>query len=117
MPLEAGTKFELRNVFFETAKFDLKSTSYPELNYIVDILKANPSLNIIVAGHTDNVGNAANNQLLSENRAKSVMNYLIEKGIPADRLNSKGYGASKPIQSNDTEEGRAKNRRTEIEIL
>ena len=117
MPLEAGTKFELRNVFFETAKFDLKSTSYPELNYIVDILKANPSLNIIVAGHTDNLGNAANNQLLSENRAKSVMNYLIEKGIPADRLNSKGYGASKPIQSNDTEEGRAKNRRTEIEIL
>ena len=99
------------------SKFDLKSTSYPELNYIVDILKANPSLNIIVAGHTDNVGNAANNQLLSENRAKSVMNYLIEKGIPADRLNSKGYGASKPIQSNDTEEGRAKNRRTEIEIL
>jgi outer membrane protein OmpA-like peptidoglycan-associated protein len=117
MPLEAGTKFELRNVFFETAKFDLKSTSYPELNYIVDILKANPSLNILVAGHTDNIGSATNNQTLSENRAKSVMNYLVEKGIPADRLSSKGYGASKPIYTNDTEDGRAKNRRTEIEIL
>lgn len=117
MPLEAGTKFELRNVFFETAKFDLKTTSYPELNYIVDILKTNPSLNILIAGHTDNIGNTANNQTLSENRAKAVMNYLIEKGIPAERLSAKGYGASKPIQSNETEEGRAKNRRTEIEIL
>lgn len=117
MPLEAGTKFELRNVFFETAKFDLKTTSYPELNYIVDILKANPSLNILIAGHTDNIGNTTNNQTLSENRAKAVMNYLIEKGIPAERLSAKGYGASKPIQSNETEEGRAKNRRTEIEIL
>ena len=117
MPLEAGAKFELRNVFFETGKFDLKTTSYPELNYIVDILKNNPNLNILVGGHTDNVGNVANNLTLSENRAKSVMNYLIEKGIAADRLSAKGYGSSKSIHTNDREEGRAKNRRTEIEIL
>ena len=117
MPLEAGAKFELRNVFFETGKFDLKTTSYPELNYIVDILKNNPNLNILVGGHTDNVGNVANNLTLSENRAKSVMNYLIEKGIAADRLSAKGYGSSKSIHPNDREEGRAKNRRTEIEIL
>lgn len=117
MPLEAGAKFELRNVFFETGKFDLKTTSYPELNYIVDILKNNPNLNILVGGHTDNVGNVANNLTLSENRAKSVMNYLIEKGIAAERLSAKGYGSSKSIHTNDTEEGRAKNRRTEIEIL
>ena len=116
-PLEAGTRFELRNIFFETGKFELKSTSYPELNYVVEILKANPTMKILVGGHTDNVGNAASNQTLSENRARAVMNYLIEKGIEAERLSSKGYGAVKPIQSNDTEDGRAKNRRTEIEIL
>ena len=117
MPLETGAKFELRNVFFETGKFDLKTISYPELNYIVDILKNNPNLNILVGGHTDNVGNVTNNLTLSESRAKSVMNYLIEKGIAAERLSAKGYGSSKPIQTNDTEDGRAKNRRTEIEIL
>ncbi len=116
-PLEAGTRFELRNIFFETGKFELKSTSYPELNYVVEILKANPTMKILVGGHTDNVGNAASNQTLSENRARAVMNYLIEKGIEAERLSSKGYGATKPIQTNDTEDGRAKNRRTEIEIL
>lgn len=117
MPLESGTKFELRNVFFETGKFELKSTSTNELNYIVEILKSNPSLKILVAGHTDNVGNEVNNKLLSDNRAQSVMKYLIEKGIGADRLTAKGFGSSKPLISNDTEEGRAKNRRTEIEIL
>jgi len=117
LPLEAGTKFELRNVFFETGRFELKETSFPELNYVADILKANPNLNILVGGHTDNVGNTANNQTLSENRAKSVMNYLIEKGIASTRLSSKGYGSSKPINTNDTEAGRANNRRTEIEIL
>jgi outer membrane protein OmpA-like peptidoglycan-associated protein/Tol biopolymer transport system component len=117
MPLESGTKFQLRNVFFETGKFELKSTSTNELNYIVDILKSNPTLKMQVSGHTDNVGNEANNQLLSDNRAKSVMNYLISKGITADRLSAKGYGSSKPITANDSEEGRAKNRRTEIEIL
>lgn len=117
MPLESGTKFELRNVFFETAKFDLKATSYNELNYVLELLKANPNLKIIIGGHTDNVGNATNNQILSENRAKAVMDYLIQKGIAADRLSAKGYGATKPIESNETETGRAKNRRTEIEIL
>lgn len=117
MPIESGTNFELRNVFFETAKYDLKSSSYTELNYIVDILKSNSSIKIRVAGHTDNVGNSTTNQQLSENRAKSVMNYLIEKGISPERLNSIGYGSSKPKHDNNTEEGRAKNRRTEIEIL
>lgn len=117
MPLESGTKFELRNVFFETGKFELKSTSTNELNYIVEILKSNPSLKILVAGHTDNVGNEVNNKLLSENRANAVMKFLIEKGIAADRLTAKGFGSIKPLTTNDTEEGKAKNRRTEIEIL
>lgn len=117
LPLESGTKFQLRNVFFETGKFELKPTSTNELNYIVDILTTNPTLKIQVSGHTDNVGNEANNQLLSDNRAKSVMNYLITKGIPAERLTAKGYGSTKPITANDSEEGKSKNRRTEIEIL
>lgn len=116
-PLEAGTRFELQNVFFETGKYDLKPESNNELNYIVDILTKNPTIKIQISGHTDNVGNAQANQTLSENRSKSVLEYFVSKGIAVDRLRSNGYGASKPISSNDTEEGRAKNRRTEIEIL
>lgn len=116
-PLEKGAKFELRNVFFETAKYELKSQSTVELDNVVSILKSNPSISILISGHTDNVGQEASNKLLSENRAKSVMQYLIEKGIDATRLSSKGFGSSMPLDSNNSEEGRAKNRRTEIEIL
>lgn len=116
-PLEAGTKFELRNVFFETGEYALKPESGAELNYIVDILTKNPNIRIQISGHTDNVGQAASNQLLSENRAKSVMDYLISKGIQAPRLTAKGYGSTKPISTNETEEGRALNRRTEVEVL
>jgi outer membrane protein OmpA-like peptidoglycan-associated protein/tetratricopeptide (TPR) repeat protein len=116
-PLEAGTKFELRNVFFETGKFELKPESKTELELVVAMLNQNPSMRIQVSGHTDNVGAEANNKLLSENRAKSVVEYLVKSGIDATRLTSKGFGSSQPIMSNDTPEGKAKNRRTEIEIL
>lgn len=116
-PLESGTKFDLRNVFFATGKFELKTESSNELNFIVDILNKNPNIKIQISGHTDNVGLAESNLLLSENRAKAVLEYLVSKGIPAIRLSSKGYGATKPISNNNTEEGRAQNRRTEIEIL
>lgn len=116
-PLEKGTKFELRNVFFETAKYELKSQSTVELDNVVSILTSNPTINIMISGHTDNVGQEMNNKLLSENRAKAVMQYLIEKGIDGTRLSAKGFGSSIPLEDNKTEEGRAKNRRTEIEIL
>lgn len=117
MPLEKGTKFELRNVFFETAKFELKPSSKTELDIVVNMLKQHPSLNILISGHTDNIGQESNNKVLSENRAKSVMNFLIEAGIEAGRLQYKGFGSLQPLQPNTTPEGRAINRRTEIEIL
>lgn len=115
--IEVGKSVVLKNVFFETNKFDLKPTSKIELDKLVDFLTKNPTLEIELGGHTDNVGNAKMNITLSQNRAKSVYAYLIEKGIIATRLTTKGYGANKPIASNDTEEGRAENRRTEFKVI
>jgi outer membrane protein OmpA-like peptidoglycan-associated protein/Tol biopolymer transport system component len=111
-----GEKVVLRNIFFETNKFDLKNESFIELNKLVAFLKSQGSLKIEVSGHTDSKGDKKANQVLSENRAKAVMDYLLAKGIPADRITYKGFGDLKPIASNDTDEGRAQNRRTEFTI-
>ena len=116
-PIKAGERIVLQNIFFETAKYDLKTESEVELAKLYQFLSNNAALRIEIGGHTDNVGSEEDNLLLSENRAKSVYEYLLEKGIAADRIAYKGYGESMPIQSNDTEEGRAKNRRTEFMIL
>ncbi len=116
-PIEVGESIRLNNLFFDTDKSELKSTSFPELERLVDFMKANPKIVIEISGHTDNVGAAAYNQTLSDERAKSVLNYLISKGIHAKRLTSKGFGLSKPVASNDTEEGKAINRRVEMKIL
>lgn len=99
---------------FETGKSDIKTESLPIIEQLSEMLKQNPTLKINIEGHTDNVGGENSNQLLSESRAKSVMDALISKGIDASRLKSKGWGQSKPIADNNTEEGRAKNRRVEI---
>lgn len=106
----------LNNLFFETAKYELQPESFPELNRLADLLQSE-NLRIEVQGHTDNVGNEAGNQALSENRAKSVRAYLIERGCNAVSITSKGFGESKPKASNDTEEGRAQNRRVEIRVV
>ncbi len=87
-----------------------------ELNKLVEVLNDNPKLSIEIGGHTDNTGNAADNIKLSGNRAKSVVDYLVSKGIAAARLTWKGYGATKPIADNSKEEGKAKNRRTEFKV-
>jgi len=87
------------------------------LNKVVQILTENAALHISINGYTDNVGSNQSNLLLSANRAKAVMDYFIEKGISANRLQYKGFGAAKPIASNDTEEGRALNRRTEMLVV
>ena len=87
------------------------------LNEFLDFLKTNPTVKISINGHTDNVGDAATNMTLSENRAKAVYDYLLIEDIAPERLKFKGFGATKAIASNDTEEGRAKNRRTEFVIL
>ena len=99
---------------FETGKSTIKSESQKVIDQIADMLNTNPTLKISIEGHTDNVGNLQSNQILSENRAKAVMAAITLKGIDKTRLSSKGWGQTKPIDDNKTEEGKAKNRRVEI---
>jgi OmpA-OmpF porin, OOP family len=99
---------------FETGKSEIKPESKPIIDQIYEMLKQNPDLKISIEGHTDNVGTEKSNQTLSESRAKSVMNALVSKGIIVSRLQYKGWGQTKPIADNNTEEGKAKNRRVEI---
>lgn len=113
----AGEKIELRNIFFETASYQLLPASTMELDKLVRLLKGNPDMRIEVGGHTDNVGKDASNQVLSEQRANAVRNYLTEHGIGSERVSAEGYGAKQPVATNDTEQGRALNRRTEVTVL
>ena len=115
-PTDVGTVVTLKNVFFDFDKADLKPESFVELDKLADYLKTN-SIRIEIGGHTDNQGTDEYNDRLSENRAKSVYDYLVSKGIPADRLQYKGYGSRVPVADNATEEGRAANRRTEFKIV
>ena len=117
LSLDTGSVVELKNVFFETAKFDLKPESKIELDKLVAFLNLNKSLRIELGGHTDNVGDKKMNQILSQNRAKAVYDYLIANGIAATRLSYKGYGDTKPKVKNDTDENRALNRRTEFKVV
>ena len=116
-PLQANATVILKNIFFDINKFELQPQSSTELDNIVELMKENPSLKIQISGHTDNVGKPADNLKLSNNRANAVIQYLIEKGIDAKRLSSKGWGEIKPIVENSSEEGRAKNRRTEMKVM
>lgn len=106
----------LNNIFFDVDKFDLKSESVAELNTVLSLMKANPGMVVEISGHTDNTGSAAHNKELSENRAKAVVNYLKNAGIAASRLQFKGYGADQPVADNNTEAGRARNRRIEMRV-
>ena len=115
--IEIGKSIVLKNIFFETDKYELKKTSANELRKLVEFLNNNPTRKIEIGGHTDNVGSSTHNKRLSTNRAETVYKFLIEKGINSDRLSFKGYGDSKPISTNETEEGRALNRRTEFIII
>jgi outer membrane protein OmpA-like peptidoglycan-associated protein len=116
-PIEIGNKVILNNIFFETNKFALQTESLAELDKLVEFMKLNPTLHIEISGHTDDVGNDQANQILSENRAKSVYNYLVSNRVDATRLVYKGYGKTQPIAPNTTDEGRQKNRRTEFKII
>lgn len=107
----------LKNIFFESGSAILLDKSFYELEKLYRLLNENPDMKIQLNGHTDNIGSEEDNQQLSENRAKAVYDYLIKKGIIADRLAYKGFGESQPIATNDTPEGRQQNRRTEFEIL
>lgn len=109
--------FVLNNVHFDVGKTSIRPDSYETLNNLAELMKRKKTMIIELAGHTDNVGNAASNQKLSEQRAESVKKYLIQKGVPAQRIIAVGYGSTKPVASNDTDEGKQKNRRTEVNIL
>ena len=104
-------------VFFETGSANLTSLSRYELTNLADALAQHPNLSIALNGHTDNTGDLESNIVLSEMRAKSVVDFLLTKGVSASRLSSVGYGPNQPIGANDTEEGRALNRRTEFQII
>jgi OOP family OmpA-OmpF porin len=113
---EAGC-WVLQDVYFDTNKCDIKPRFYPALNEVVNVLNEDPELKIEIQGHTDNTGTRKYNQTLSEKRARAVMEYIIGKGIGEDRLSAVGYGLDRPIADNSTAEGRALNRRTQIEPL
>lgn len=117
LPIEKGEIIRLNNIFFEFNKAELISDSHNELDRLYDILKENKNMKIEISGHTDDKGSVEYNKALSQNRAKSVLNYLVNKGISSDRLTSVGYGESNPVVNNDTEENQAFNRRVEFKVL
>ncbi|MBL7861499.1 MAG: OmpA family protein [Cyclobacteriaceae bacterium] len=116
VPIEVGGTILLNNVFFVQGKALLKSESYPELDRLVQIMMENPAIRIELEGHTDNVGNKAALLKLSEERVQAVKTYLEGKGIKKDRITGKGYGGSRPLAPNDSNENRQRNRRVEFKI-
>ena len=115
-PIEKGATIVLKNIFFETGKYALQNESRSELDKLVTLLVDNPNLKIQIDGHTDNVGQEKDNLLLSTNRAKAVVDYLLSKAVNAQRLTYKGFGSTKPIAGNTSDSGKALNRRTELSI-
>jgi outer membrane protein OmpA-like peptidoglycan-associated protein len=116
-PIRKDVKEVLNNIFFDSGKADLRPESFAELDKLQKLLKQNPSLKVEISGHTDNVGKDSDNQLLSEKRALSVLEYLVKNGANVLNIKSIGYGISKPIVPNDSEENRQINRRIEMKIL
>jgi len=109
--------FVLENVEFDFGKATLRPASYKALDDLVEYLQRKSEDRIEIGGHTDNIGSEAKNKILSLERAKSIVSYLVAKGIDPARLTSKGYGSMEPVEENTTEAGRQKNRRTEVKIL
>lgn len=116
-PIEANASVVLKNIFFDLNKFNLKPESQIELDKMIQLLNENPTVKIEISGHTDNIGNPPANLKLSQNRAKSVVDYLVKNKINPKRLTYKGFGSAKPIADNKTEEGRMQNRRTEMRVV
>ena len=114
---EAPKSFVLDNCTFESGKANLKPEAFAVLNELVEYLNRKDDEKIEIGGHTDNVGKAEANMILSTNRANTVREYLITKGIAPERVSSKGYGLTEPVAENDSAEGRQMNRRTEVKIL
>lgn len=114
---EPARSYTLDNVYFDFGKYTLRPESFKELDELFSYLKLKTEMKIEIAGHTDNVGKDVDNLKLSQQRAEAIRQYLIKKGITPARITAKGYGATQPIADNTTDEGRQKNRRTEVRIL
>ena len=117
VPIEIGQVVRLNNVFFDFDKWDLRPESFLELNRVVKLLEENPAIVIEMSAHTDSRGSDEYNFKLSDNRARSVMEYILAKGIDPSRISSHGYGESQPVATNDTDDGRQLNRRVQFQIL
>lgn len=115
--IEVGNVIILKNIFFDLDKYNLRPESKSELERLINLLNENPTINIEISGHTDSQGSAEYNVTLSQNRAKTVVTYLVDHGIEKGRLEFKGYGETTPIATNETAEGRQLNRRTEFKIV
>jgi outer membrane protein OmpA-like peptidoglycan-associated protein len=115
--LDAPKNFILEGLNFDNGKYSFQQSAYPVMDDLLEYLKRKDDDRIEIGGHTDNVGNAKSNLKLSEDRANAVRDYLVGHGIDPSRIVIKGYGSTKPIESNNTEAGRAENRRTEVSIL
>ncbi|MEM6347471.1 MAG: OmpA family protein [Bacteroidota bacterium] len=116
-PLEIGQVIQLREVYFKRAQAEMLAESYPELDRLVLLMQALPKLKIEIQGHTDNIGQPEELQFLSEDRAETVRIYLLDHGIAADRISSQGFGATRPVASNENPATRHLNRRVEFEII
>lgn len=117
VPIEIGQVFRLNNVFFDFDKYDLRPESYTELNRVLLFLVDHPNIVIEMSAHTDSRGSDEYNYTLSDNRARSVVQYILSKGIPPSRITSKGYGETLPLSTNETDEGRQLNRRVQFKII
>lgn len=117
VPIEVGQVVRLNNVFFDFDKWDLRPESYVELDRVVKLLNENPAIEIEMSAHTDSRGSDEYNFKLSDNRAHSVVEYILSKGIDPKRITAKGYGETKPVVPNDTDENRQLNRRVEFKII
>jgi OOP family OmpA-OmpF porin len=116
-PIEIGQVVRLNNVFFDFDKWDLRAESFIELNRVVELMKENPTIEIEMSAHTDSKGSDDYNYKLSDDRARSVREYILSKGIDPSRIISQGYGETKPVVENDTDDNRQLNRRVEFKIL
>ena len=114
--IETETPMPMNNLFFNTGEYELLPPSVAELNRVAAIIRQQ-GLPVEISGHTDNVGTDEYNRALSENRANAVRNYLIKLGVRKELLRTHGYGKSKPVASNNTEQGRQKNRRVEMKFI
>ncbi|NDC77851.1 MAG: flagellar motor protein MotB, partial [Chitinophagia bacterium] len=117
MPIERDAVVELRNLYFPSGSATLAPASATELDQLVQLLTENPSLRVRIEGHTDDVGTAQDNLALSNRRSASVVDHLVSKGIPRERLSCQGFGATRPVTPNTSVEARARNRRTELRVL